>query len=138
MRQLAWARSKLAAQNWLIWWVTSLSHDMLCARSLRKSRTCVIRCMRRGSGLFPKCEKILEYDYTGSDVYHGPNQDLSGGDDIGDTPYSINGGSTVDRYPLVNSVEYIPLDYYSLIFKVFKLFLISPRTKWMEHWNKGD
>jgi len=39
-------------------------------------------------------------DYTGTDVYHGENQDIFGGDGIGDTPYYIPGGSNRDRYPL--------------------------------------
>jgi parallel beta-helix repeat protein len=41
-------------------------------------------------------------DYTGVDNFHGPNQDIPGPDGIGDTPYSIPGGSNQDLYPLVN------------------------------------
>jgi len=40
-------------------------------------------------------------DYTGSDNFHGSNQDIPGSDGIGDTPYYIPGGSNVDRYPLM-------------------------------------
>jgi parallel beta-helix repeat protein len=40
-------------------------------------------------------------DYVGSDVYIGPDQDQSGSDGIGDTPYLIN-ANNVDNYPLVN------------------------------------
>ncbi|MCQ1537039.1 hypothetical protein FTO70_15445 [Methanosarcina sp. KYL-1] len=40
-------------------------------------------------------------DYTGSDNFKGPNQDQPGSDGIGDTPYPIPGGSSVDRYPLM-------------------------------------
>jgi nitrous oxidase accessory protein NosD len=39
-------------------------------------------------------------DYTGVDNYHGPNQNILGSDGIGDTPYSIPGGST-DQYPFM-------------------------------------
>jgi len=39
-------------------------------------------------------------DYTGVDEKSGPNQDQSGSDGIGDTPYT-RGGIT-DRYPLMN------------------------------------
>ncbi|MCK5397876.1 MAG: PKD domain-containing protein, partial [Thermoplasmata archaeon] len=40
-------------------------------------------------------------DYTGSDVYSGPNQDMPGNDDIGDTPYTnIGGAENQDNYPL--------------------------------------
>lgn len=41
-------------------------------------------------------------DYTGTDNYHGPNQDMPGSDGIGDTPYNISGGSNQDNYPLMN------------------------------------
>ena len=40
-------------------------------------------------------------DYTGTDNYHGPNQNLSGSDGIGDTPYNIYGGSNQDLYPFM-------------------------------------
>lgn len=40
-------------------------------------------------------------DYAGVDVKSGPNQDLSGSDGIGDTPYVID-ASHQDRYPLMN------------------------------------
>jgi parallel beta-helix repeat protein len=40
-------------------------------------------------------------DYTGSDLYSGPNQDISGSDGIGDNPYVIDGDSQ-DYYPLMN------------------------------------
>ena len=39
-------------------------------------------------------------DYTGIDRYNGPNQDISGSDGIGDTPYIIN-ENNVDYYPLM-------------------------------------
>ena len=40
-------------------------------------------------------------DYTGYDIYNGPNQDIPGSDDIGDTPYNISGGSNQDLYPFM-------------------------------------
>ncbi len=40
-------------------------------------------------------------DYTGVDFKIGLNQDQPGSDGIGDTPYPIPGGSSVDRYPLL-------------------------------------
>jgi parallel beta-helix repeat protein len=39
-------------------------------------------------------------NYTGSDYYHGPNQDLIGNDGIGDTAYVIN-VNDMDHYPLM-------------------------------------
>ncbi len=39
-------------------------------------------------------------DYTGADTKNGPNQDISGSDGIGDTPYSIDFDS-LDKYPLI-------------------------------------
>ena len=40
-------------------------------------------------------------DYTGVDVFTGPNQDIPGSDWIGDSPYVIDFDSQ-DRYPLMN------------------------------------
>jgi parallel beta-helix repeat protein len=37
--------------------------------------------------------------YNGSDEYHGPNQDLPGGDGIWDDPYYISISLNIDRYP---------------------------------------
>ena len=43
-------------------------------------------------------------DYIGVDNYKGPNQNLTGSDGIGDTPYNISGGAGVrDNYPLLIS-----------------------------------
>jgi parallel beta-helix repeat protein len=40
-------------------------------------------------------------DYTGVDNYHGPNQNISGSDGIGDTPYDFPCEHAIDWYPLV-------------------------------------
>jgi parallel beta-helix repeat protein len=40
-------------------------------------------------------------NYNGTDFYHGPHQNLTGSDGIGDTPYIID-ANNVDRYPLMN------------------------------------
>lgn len=40
-------------------------------------------------------------DYTGADVNHGPYQNETGSDGIGDTPHVID-ASNVDRYPLMS------------------------------------
>ncbi|MCK5291432.1 MAG: right-handed parallel beta-helix repeat-containing protein [Thermoplasmata archaeon] len=45
-------------------------------------------------------------DYTGFDIYSGPDQDRLGSDSIGDTPYVIDFDS-MDRYPLTS--PYPPL-----------------------------
>jgi len=53
-------------------------------------------------------------DYTGDDLYSGPNQDIPGSDGIGDTPYNISGGDNQDLYPCmepngwINSPPNIP------------------------------
>jgi parallel beta-helix repeat protein len=41
-------------------------------------------------------------DYSGDDLYGGPNQDEAGSDGIGDTPYIIDMGNQ-DAYPLMNA-----------------------------------
>jgi parallel beta-helix repeat protein len=46
-------------------------------------------------------------DYTGSDNFQGPNQDIPGSDDIGDTPYNIPGGENEDEYPFMNQNDWI-------------------------------
>ena len=40
-------------------------------------------------------------DYSGTDWYRGPNQDIDGSDGIGDIPYVIDSDS-IDNYPLVS------------------------------------
>jgi len=47
-------------------------------------------------------------DYEGSDEFSGPNQDEPGEDGIGDTPYEIPGGSSQDRYPLMEPPGALP------------------------------
>ena len=39
-------------------------------------------------------------DYTGTDLYNGPDQDETGSDGIGDTPYVID-ENNIDNYPLM-------------------------------------
>ncbi|RLF44761.1 MAG: hypothetical protein DRN29_07870, partial [Thermoplasmata archaeon] len=43
-------------------------------------------------------------DYAGRDEFNGPNQNISGSDGKGDTPYKI-GGKSKDRYPLMEMYE---------------------------------
>ncbi len=49
-------------------------------------------------------------DYYGADNYNGDYQEEPGSDGIGDTPYPIPGGSSVDRYPLMSWSASIPPD----------------------------
>ena len=44
-------------------------------------------------------------DYAGADSYWGPSQNKTGGDGIGDTPYTIDDNNQ-DHYPLVSPYEY--------------------------------
>ena len=46
-------------------------------------------------------------DYTGTDIYHGEDQDILGRDYIGDTPYVI--GTILDYYPLINASGWVNL-----------------------------
>lgn len=51
-------------------------------------------------------------NYTGSDIYSGPNQDQPGSDGIGDIPYIIPrfpSGVREDRYPLMNPITPVPV-----------------------------
>lgn len=44
-------------------------------------------------------------DYGGPDNFHGPGQNISGGDGIGDFPRPVPGGIANDSYPLVNPIN---------------------------------
>jgi parallel beta-helix repeat protein len=44
-------------------------------------------------------------DYSGLDNFKGPNQNIPGSDNIGDTFYPIFGGSNNDNYPLMKSYK---------------------------------
>ena len=53
-------------------------------------------------------------DYNGTDLFHGPAQDIPGGDGIGDKPYNtatgqgIGGGNGVDSYPSMVPADFTP------------------------------
>ena len=49
-------------------------------------------------------------DYTGVDVFSGPNQDQRGSDGIGDTPYIID-NENQDNYPLMHVVQKVPQNH---------------------------
>jgi parallel beta-helix repeat protein len=56
-------------------------------------------------------------DYTGGDIYNGPNQDVPGSDSVGDTPYPIPGDSSQDQYPLMypwNGTSLVPTPLYAV------------------------
>jgi parallel beta-helix repeat protein len=57
-------------------------------------------------------------DYNGSDFFKGPNQDIPGGDGIGDTNYSIDLNS-IDNYPLMR-----PYGNYIFLFHGWNLISI--------------
>ena len=73
-------------------------------------------------------------DYSGVDMMHGPNQDISGPDGIGDTDYVID-VNTTDHYPLMMSgiIEPIPefptplLPIISVLALLFAVVRRSPR-----------
>jgi hypothetical protein len=46
-------------------------------------------------------------DYAGADAFSGPDQDVPGSDNIGDTPYQISTGES-DRYPHM-SESFLPV-----------------------------
>jgi parallel beta-helix repeat protein len=71
-------------------------------------------------------------DYTRVDLKSGPNQDLSGSDGIGDTPYVIE-GYIKDRYPLMNMKD-IP-EFPS--FLILPLFMIATLLAVMVYRKRG-
>jgi len=47
-------------------------------------------------------------DYTGDDLFQGPDQNIPGSDGIGDIPYNIPGGSNQDNFPLMSLWDETP------------------------------
>jgi parallel beta-helix repeat protein len=57
-------------------------------------------------------------DYSGVDLFNGPDQDIDGADGTGDTPYAVLTGGT-DRYPfMTESMEPIP-EFSALVLPIF-------------------
>jgi len=50
-------------------------------------------------------------DYTGVDLYSGPNQNETGSDGIGDTPYKKIDKNNVDNYPLMGMFSYFTVTF---------------------------
>ena len=69
------------------------------------------RCSNQWDNGYPSGGNFWS-DYTGVDNFSGPDQDIPGSDGIGDTNYSIPGGSSVDNYPLIDGQggAFDPLD----------------------------
>jgi len=44
-------------------------------------------------------------DYNGIDIFSGENQNVTGSDGIGDSPYNITSDGKMDRYPLMEPIE---------------------------------
>jgi parallel beta-helix repeat protein len=61
-------------------------------------------------------------DYSGVDIYHGPNQDQIGSDGIGDTEYPVRGGDSIDYYPLM--APFKPLENYTILKQGWNLISI--------------
>jgi parallel beta-helix repeat protein len=62
-------------------------------------------------------------DYTGVDLFKGPNQDQPGSDGIGDTNYSVD-SDTVDHYPLIEPYTYKPFENYTILKQGWNLISI--------------
>jgi parallel beta-helix repeat protein len=62
-------------------------------------------------------------DYGGSDYFKGPNQDILGGDKIGDTLYVIDADSR-DNYPLVGPSNFTTLENYTVLRQGWNLISI--------------
>jgi len=59
------------------------------------------QCTNFWNGTYPVGGNYWD-DYIGSDNFHGPTQDIPGGDGIGDNPYPIPAGNNQDFYPLMH------------------------------------
>jgi parallel beta-helix repeat protein len=62
-------------------------------------------------------------DYSGVDLFKGPNQDIPGSDGIGDTNYSID-SDTVDNYPLMEEYTVIDFENYTILKQGWNLISI--------------
>jgi parallel beta-helix repeat protein len=67
-------------------------------------------------------------DYTGVDLFKGPNQDQPGSDGIGDTNYSFDSDS-VDHYPLMEPYTYKPFENYTILKQGWNLISIPLSQK---------
>ncbi len=75
-------------------------------------------------------------DYTGTDDYSGPNQDIPGSDGIGDTPYIIN-GTTRDRYPLMEKAT-VNLPPRNIMTELTGRNSENVTLTWNLSWNDGQ
>ena len=65
-------------------------------------------------------------DYAGEDNYSGPNQNVPGGDGIGDTPYVIDADSG-DRYPLMARIgDLLPPEIHDVLINGRQMQTYSP------------
>ena len=83
-------------------------------------------------------------DYTGVDVYSGPNQDQPGSDGKGDTPYVIDEDNR-DNYPLMNPWTPTPLVVEATVDINPQALNLKSKGKWItcyielsEGYNVGD
>jgi parallel beta-helix repeat protein len=76
-------------------------------------------------------------DYRGVDEKYGENQNISGRDGIGDTPYQIPGGVRQDRYPLM-SQDVAELEVSSLRIEPSVVEPSKPVTISVDVKNRGD
>jgi len=79
-------------------------------------------------------------DYNGTDIYHGSDQNQSGSDGIGDTPYILDADNQ-DRYPLMTAWEPLPgdlnwdgtINIYDIVLAVVAYGSKSGDTHWNPH-----
>jgi parallel beta-helix repeat protein len=64
-------------------------------------------------------------DYSGVDLYKGPNQDIPGSDGIGDTNYSIDSDS-VDNYPLMEEYTSREFENYTILKQGWNFVSVPP------------
>ena len=83
-------------------------------------------------------------DYTGDDLFSGPDQNISGSDGIGDIPYPIR-DETDDHYPLMNTAPtllFVDISgpYHGLINKPieFNGFVFGGSPPYLWSWDFGD
>jgi len=79
---------------------TSSNNNLIFHNNLKNRYNAVDQCNNIWDAGYPDGGNYWS-NYNGTDYYHGSNQNISGSDGIGDTPYNLSVGIGKDRYPFI-------------------------------------
>ena len=111
--------NSLDSNNWYGAWLYGSYDNLICSNNFDNNTFQAFdhNGANRWNNSYPEGGNYWN-DYTGSDNFNGPGQDIAGGDGIGDLPYNdttgqgiAGGSSSEDKFPLMSPVyigDYIP------------------------------